>query len=122
MEKFVSLPDVGDLFIGEVFAYYDGPKLFALNKKDSEEPIFISYWIGDEEDSQDWVLIPLTKKRVEDYKNNEIDLLHFLNIFNEENIYKLSFVFSSGEDIISEMTKEDISSILWPKEGLYFNK
>ena len=36
MEKFMSLDGVGDLYMGEVFEYYDGPKLFTLNKKNSE--------------------------------------------------------------------------------------
>lgn len=122
MERFVSLPNVGDLYMGEVFNYYDGPKVFALNKKDSEEPIYLCYWIGDEEDSQSWVITPLTEDRINNYKNNEIDFLTFLNVFCEDDIYRLDCIFSSGEDVVNKMSKDEISFIAWPKEGLYFSK
>lgn len=40
MEKFMSLDGVGDLYMGEVFEYYDGPKLFTLNKKTRKNHCF----------------------------------------------------------------------------------
>ncbi|EPP7233173.1 DUF6575 domain-containing protein [Shigella flexneri] len=122
MEKFMSLAGVGDLYMGEVFEYYDGPKLFTLNKKDSEEPLFLSYWIGDEKEYQSWVIIPVNKERISRYKNNEIDFLNFLNVLNEKELYRLDFMYKSGEDVISRMTSKDVSLIAWPKEGLYFNR
>ena len=122
MEKFMSLAGVGDLYMGEVFEYYDGPKLFTLNKKNSEEPLFLSYWIGDEENYQSWVIIPVSKKRIEQYKNNEIDFLNFLNVLNEDELYRLDFIYKPEKDVISPMKKEDVSLISWPKEGLYFDR
>lgn len=118
----MSLDGVGDLYMGEVFEYYDGPKLFTLNKKNSEEPLFLSYWIGDEENYQSWVIIPVSKKRIEQYKNNEIDFLNFLNVLNEDELYRLDFIYKPEKDVISPMTKEDVSLISWPKKGLYFDR
>lgn len=122
MEKFMTLSDVGDLYMGEVFEYYDGPKLFTLNKKESDDPLFLSYWIGDEENYQSWVIIPVSQKRIEQYKNNEIDFLNFLNVLNEKELYRLDFMYASGEDVISSMTSGDVSLISWPNEGLYFDR
>lgn len=120
MKKFITLSDVGDLYMGEIFEWYDGPKLFLLNKKDDSKPLFLSYWIGDEDNRESWIIIPISEDRILKYKNNVIDFLDFLNVLNEENVYRLDLIFKTEQEIIKKMSKFDISLILWPKKGLFY--
>lgn len=124
MNSFVSLPEVGDLYMGELITWYDGPKLFALTKKDSDEVLFLAYWIGDykTEDGlsiESFMIIPASNKRLDDYNSGVIDFFDLLNIPNEKVIYRADDFFGVKEMRIEKMTRESIDKIKPPKRGMF---
>lgn len=124
MNSFVTVPEVGELYMGEVITWYDGPKLFSLTKKDSEEVLFLAYWIGDykkdNKSFESYMIIPASNKRLDDYNSGAIDFFDLLNIPNERVIYRADDYFGKHETSIEKMTKEEIDRIALPKRGIFF--
>lgn len=123
MNSFVSIPEVGELYMGEVITWYDGPRLFSLTKKDSHDVLFLAYWIGDykkdDKSFESYMIIPASNKRVDDYNSGLIDFFDLLNIPNEKNIYRLDDYYSVEDVRLEHMTQESVNKIELPKKGMF---
>ncbi|HGE8474251.1 TPA: DUF6575 domain-containing protein, partial [Serratia marcescens] len=71
-DLFLSHPFLGDLRISNIYEEYDGPRLFSVENEVGST--FISYWIGNDEDFDNWFLIPCSKAKIIAYEKKNIDL------------------------------------------------
>jgi len=123
MNSFVSVPEIGELYMGDIITWYEGPKLFSLTKKDDDNILFLAYWIGDYKKEgksfESYMIIPASNKRVDDYNSGAIDFFDLLNIPNEKVIYRMDDYFGKNKAHIVKMTQEEIDGILPPKRGIF---
>lgn len=123
MNSFVTVPEVGELYMGEVITWHDGPKLFSLTKKDSEEVLFLAYWIGDYKKDyksfESYMIIPASNKRLDDYNSGLIDFFDLLNIPNEKIIYRIDDYYGVEDVHVERMAQESVDKIKLPKKGMF---
>lgn len=116
--NFLSHPFLGDLSIINIYEEYNGPRIFSLESKTGAT--FISYWIGDSDDSENWYLIPCSKSRIISFEKKKIDLLKLLTQQEENNFYKVEYPFDlEAHPIVTPLYSSQISNIKLPKSGLY---
>jgi hypothetical protein len=64
---------LGHLGLLEVYAYYDGPRLFAARSETGA--LFLGYWTGEEEDgSESWFYVAVSRKRLKYIRSGAITL------------------------------------------------
>lgn len=115
---FLSHPFLGDLRISNIYEEYDGPRLFSVENEVGST--FVSYWIGNNEDSDNWFLIPCSKAKIIAYEKKSIDLLTLLSQQEQANFYKIEKSFCNDKSVhITPMLSKEIYSIKLPRAGLY---
>jgi len=115
---FLSHPFLGDLRISSIYEEYDGPRLFSVENEVGSS--FVTYWIGNDADYDNWFLIPCSKAKIIAYEKKNIDLLTLLSQQEQANFYKIEKPYSSlKESIITPMASKEIYSIKLPRAGLY---
>ncbi|ENE7663436.1 hypothetical protein ABNY11_002499 [Enterobacter roggenkampii] len=118
---FLSHPFLGDLYIVNIYEEYNGPRIFSLENKTGAS--FISYWIGDTEDAENWYLIPCSKARIISFEKKQIDLLALLSQQEQNNFYKIEYPFDLEiPATVTHLLSSQISNIKLPKPGLYVDK
>ncbi|EKN3731992.1 hypothetical protein OU760_001118 [Yersinia enterocolitica] len=115
---FLSHPFLGDLCISNIYEEYDGPRLFSVENEVGSA--FIAYWIGNNDDFDNWFLIPCSKSKIIAYEKKNIDLLTLLSQQEQANFYKIEIPFCESKQLnITPMPSREINSIKLPRSGLY---
>lgn len=118
---FLSDTILGTLHIKNVYEFFEGPKLFSVtNEVDS---LFVVYWIGDEEDFDKWILLPISKARLEHLERKRIDINSLLHYQEQSFCFQLNLPYDDSSDpIFKRMSSDDFrQSIKLPKVGLYIS-
>lgn len=63
---------LGRLRFLEVYAAFDGPKLFACENASGQK--FLAFWLGDDQGRDRWLYLPLSASRLQRLRRNELDL------------------------------------------------
>ncbi|HCO0222981.1 TPA: hypothetical protein N7D13_003150, partial [Escherichia coli] len=78
----------GTLYMQKIYEFFEEPKLFSVSNEINS--MFVVYWIGDEEDYDKWIIIPISKDRLEHFERKRIDIRSVL-VYQEQ---KLCYQFN----------------------------
>lgn len=62
----------GTLTYQNIYEFFEGPKFFSV--KNEIDSIFVVYWLGDYEEFDKWVVIPISFERLEHLERKRIDI------------------------------------------------
>lgn len=112
---------LGTLYIKNVYEFFEGPKLFSvINEVDG---LFVVYWIGDEEDYDKWIVLPISKGRLEHLERKRIDINSLLVYQEQSFCFQLNIPYDDSlKPVFNRLNANDFkNSIKLPKVGLYIS-
>lgn len=118
---FLKDTHLGTLFIKNIYEFFEGPKLFSVtNEVDS---LFVVYWIGDEEEFDKWIIVPVSKTRLEHFERKRLDINSILAYQEQKVCYQVNLPYD--DSLIPEFIKlnaDEIKQIIkMPKTGLFIS-
>lgn len=119
----IFLPDtiLGTLHIKNVYEFFEGPKLFSVTNE--VDGLFVVYWIGDEDDFDKWIVLPISRARLEHLERKRIDINSLL-LYQEQNFcFQLNLPYDdSFEPVFKRLDIDEFQkSIKLPKVGLFIS-
>lgn len=106
MYPLVQQTGFGTLEIHKVYEEYDGPKLFsAVNALGL---YFLVYWIDELEDSDVWLYIPMSERRLLNIESGERTLRDAFLYPEENSIFRVTTKFDGSKNDIKLVTAEQI--------------
>lgn len=118
---FLSDTPLGTLYIKNVYEFFEGPKLFSVtNEVDS---LFVVYWIGDEDEFDKWIILPISKGRLEHLERKRIDINSLLLFQEQKTCFQINLPYDVGMApvFVKLGTDEFVKSIKFPRVGLYIS-
>lgn len=112
---------LGTLYIKNVYEFFEGPKLFSVaNEVDS---LFVVYWIGDEEEFDKWIILPVSKNRLEYLERKRLDINSILAYQEQKFCYQINIPYDSSiEPVFTKISAADmVQAIKLPRVGLYIS-
>lgn len=112
---------LGTLYIKNVYEFFEGPKLFSVvNEVDS---LYIVYWIGDEDDFDKWIILPISKNRLEHLERKRLDINSMLSYQEQKSCFQINLPYDESlEPVFINLSTDDMKqSIKLPKAGLYIS-
>lgn len=118
---FISDTRLGTLCIKNVYEFFEGPKLFSVTNE--VDGLFIVYWIGDDNDFDKWIILPISKTRLEHLERKRIDISNLLMYQEQKFCFQLNLPYDENTDpvLIILSTDEFKKSIKLPRVGLYIS-
>ncbi|WP_416411570.1 DUF6575 domain-containing protein [Pantoea sp. App145] len=118
---FLSDTLLGTLHIKNVYEFFEGPKLFSVTNE--VDGLFVVYWIGDEEDFDKWIVLPISKSRLEHLERKRIDINSLLMYQEQSFCFQLNLPYDdSVAPIFNRINTDEFRrSIKFPKVGLYIS-
>lgn len=104
---------LGHLEIDEVFAEFDGPRLFSCRSRSGQ--IYLAEWAGenDDENGDEWLFVPLTAERLGVVRSGGIPVRQAFTQ-PEEQVYLVSTFYGGQRDEISLLDPELIPDDMLP--------
>lgn len=118
---FLSDTILGTLHIKNVYEFFEGPKLFSVTNE--VDGLYIVYWIGDEDDFDKWIILPISKARLEHLERKRIDIYSLL-MYQEQNFcFQINLPYDdSVEPVFNRLSTDGFrQSIRLPKVGSYIS-
>ncbi len=104
---------LGHLQITDVYAYYDGPRLFAATN--SANRMFLALSVEETKDMSRWLFSPLSKRRLQSLVNGDLELRSAFVLAEDSYVYDVSV--GPHEDHVVAIKATDISPEDLPNPG-----
>ncbi|PWD68933.1 DUF6575 domain-containing protein [Pectobacterium versatile] len=110
----------GELKYENVYEFFEGPKFFSVTNEINS--LFVVYWLGDYDDFDKWVVIPISAGRLESLERKRIDI-HSVLIHQEQKKYYQFDVYYEDERVVeSELDSFSVSNnMTLPQSGLFIS-
>ncbi|MDR0219365.1 MAG: hypothetical protein LBI71_10920 [Enterobacteriaceae bacterium] len=118
---FLGDTQLGSLFMKNIYEYFEEPRFFSVHNE--VDNLFIVYWIGDNDDYDKWLVIPISKERLEHLERKKIDI-HASLVYQEQKYYyqvNRNYDDSIESDFLRLESKDIITTIKLPKPQLYIS-
>lgn len=112
---------LGTLYIKNVYEFFEGPKLFSVvNEVDG---LYIVYWIGDEDEFDKWIILPISKTRLDHLERKRLDINSMLSYPEQKICFRINLPYDEGlEPVFIKLSTDDMKqSIKLPRAGLYIS-
>ncbi|TBM14375.1 hypothetical protein EYY83_12235 [Hafnia alvei] len=111
----------GPLYLKNIYEFFEEPRFFSVTNE--VDCLFIVYWIGDEDDFDKWLIIPISKERLEHLERKRIDINSALTYQESKHYYQVNIPYDDSEKpAFIKFESADIrSSIKLPKTNLYIS-
>lgn len=120
-DVFIKNIAFGTLRMLNIYEFYEVPRLFSVENEVGST--FVVYWIGENDVSDSWILIPISKLRLNRLENKYIDIRELLVNQEQKFFFEVSVHFDNeSEAEWRSLSKSDIDTILLPKSGLYISE
>lgn len=112
---------LGTLFMKNIYEYFEGPKFFSVYNEVGG--LFIIYWIGDEDEYDKWLIIPISKERLEHLERKRIDINASLVYQEQKYYYQVNIYYDGGvePDFIRFDAAQIANKIKLPQPRLYIS-
>ncbi|MFL7193033.1 DUF6575 domain-containing protein [Escherichia coli] len=110
----------GTLYMQKIYEFFEEPKLFSVSNEINS--MFVVYWIGDEEDYDKWIIIPISKDRLEHFERKRIDIRSVLVYQEQKLCYQFNIYYEDNHvDEIKINVSELNEKIKIPEPNLYIS-
>ncbi|CDH06821.1 conserved hypothetical protein [Xenorhabdus bovienii str. oregonense] len=118
---FLGDTHLGSLFMKNIYEYFEEPRFFSVYNEVGS--LFIVYWIGDDDDYDKWLVIPISKERLEYLERKKIDIYASLVYQEQKYYYQVNRNYDdSVESVFLRLESKDIvTAIKMPKPQLYIS-
>lgn len=110
----------GELTYQKIYEFFEGPKFFSVTNEINS--LFAVYWLGDEDEFDKWLIVPVSQERLEHLERRRIDILSILSYQEQKKCYQFNIYY---EDDRVEFVTLDSSTlnktIKLPRSGLYIS-
>lgn len=117
---FSSNSVLGTLRMLNVYEYYERPRLFSVENEIGSH--FVVYWIEETEDHEGWLVIPISRQRLNRFENREIDIRNLLLKQEQKSFFKLDVILENFSENWYAKSKADLNEFILPREGLYITE
>ncbi|EDW8956983.1 hypothetical protein AVF70_000368 [Salmonella enterica subsp. enterica] len=114
---FITHPFLGKLRYINTYIEYEGPRVFSLESETGSS--YIAYWIGDNNENENWFLIPCSKTKVYAFEKKQIDLRKLISQQEQDNFYKVEISFERDYLEVTPQNAKSIFDIKLPEHGIY---
>lgn len=111
----------GTLYLKNIYEFFEEPRFFSVTNE--VDCLFVVYWIGDEDDFDKWLIIPISKERLEHLERKRIDINSALAYQESKHYYQVNIPYDDSEkpDFIKFESAEIRDAIKLPKTNLYIS-
>ncbi|ENB7483509.1 DUF6575 domain-containing protein [Enterobacter asburiae] len=117
---FTKSPALGTLTMLNVYEFYEQPRLFSLENEVGS--YFVAYWLEETELYEGWLIIPISRLRLNRFENREIDIRDLLLKQEQPNCFKLDVIYDTYVEKWTSLTKSDLEKYKLPREGLFISE
>jgi len=103
-----------------VYEFYEQPRLFSLENEVGS--CFVAYWLEETESYEGWLIIPISRLRLNRFENRDIDIRDLLLKQEQPNFFKLDVIFDTYVEKWASLTKSDLEKYKLPREGLFISE
>ncbi len=103
---------LGELELLEAYEYFDGPKLFAC--KNAAGQIFLGLWIGEDELSETYLIVPCSRARFLSVRSGALTLAIAFAKPELGYLFKCSVLFSDARSEVVPLLGEQLDAELLP--------
>lgn len=114
---FTKSPALGTLTMLNVYEFYEQPRLFSLENEVGS--CFVAYWLEETNTHEGWLIIPISRLRLNRLENRDIDIRDLLVKQEQFSFFKLDIDFDSYNENWTSLSKVDLDKYKLPREGLF---
>ena len=105
----------GSLEIIEVYEFYDAPRLFAC--RNLSDQIFVSVWIDEDDLTETWLYVAVSRRRLEYIRSGGIDLYEAFKKAETETTFRVTIPRSDGISHVDPISCDDLTDDMLPNRG-----
>ena len=110
----------GELTYQKIYEFFEGPKFFSVSNETSS--IFLVYWLGDFDDFDRWLIIPISRERLEHLERKRLDIRSVLMWQEQKKYYQFDLFYEGEEPNVTIFESSLVSKhITLPASGLYIS-
>lgn len=117
---FTRSPALGTLSMLNVYEFYEQPRLFSLENEVGS--YFVAYWLEETDVHEGWLIIPISRLRLNRLENREIDINDLITKQEQNNCFKLDISFDDFSEIWSSLKKTDLENYKLPRKNLFISE
>ncbi|WP_338322827.1 DUF6575 domain-containing protein, partial [Pantoea agglomerans] len=117
---FTRSPALGTLSMVNVYEFYEQPRLFSLENEVGS--YFVAYWLEETDVHEGWLIIPISRLRLNRLENREIDINDLITKQEQNNCFKLDISFDDFSEIWSSLKKTDLENYKLPRKKLFISE
>lgn len=117
---FTKSPALGTLSILNIYEFYEQPRLFSLENEVGS--YFVAYWLEETDIHEGWLIIPISRLRLNRLENRDIDINDLLTKQEQNNCFKLDISFDDFTEAWSSLKKSDLENYKLPRKGLFISE
>lgn len=114
---FTKSPALGTLSMLNVYEFYEQPRLFSLENEVGS--YFVAYWLEETDSYEGWLIIPISRLRLNRLENRDIDIRDLLIKQEQANFFKLDINFEDFSEKWSVLSKSELEHYKLPRPGLF---
>lgn len=117
---FTRSPALGTLCMLNVYEFYEQPRLFSLENEVGS--YFVAYWLEETDLHEGWLIIPISRLRLNRLENRDIDILDLLTKQEQNHCFKLDISFEDFTEKWNSFSKTDWDKFILPRKGLFISE
>ncbi|AUW09012.1 DUF6575 domain-containing protein [Klebsiella michiganensis] len=110
----------GELKYENVYEFFEGPKFFSVTNEINS--LFVVYWLGDFDDFEKWIIIPISAERLESLERKRIDIRSVLMHQEQKKYYQLDIFYEDERVVALALDSSAVSNnMTLPQSGLFIS-
>jgi hypothetical protein len=110
----------GELKYENVYEFFEGPKFFSVTNEINS--LFAVYWLGDYDDFEKWIVIPISAERLESLERKRIDIRSVLMHQEQKKYYQLDVFYENERVVALALDSSSVSdNMTLPQSGLFIS-
>ncbi|AWX76218.1 MULTISPECIES: DUF6575 domain-containing protein [Klebsiella pneumoniae complex] len=110
----------GELKYEKVYEFFEGPKFFSVTNEINST--FAVYWLGDYDDFDKWIVIPISAERLESLERKRLDIRSILMHQEQKKYYQLDIYYEDERVVLSALDSSSVANnMTLPDSGLFIS-